>query len=141
MSTTSEEVARLKSEIEFLHLRRGQLCIERDRAREALEAVRGCGILPISVARIVDAALEGQSQLRVTQLQTQAKVYKGDVDPEDWVVWAIGDDGDIIVSVFAGDDAEGRALEYAGAKYAGFMVLPKDTPRPNLRLVKREDAP
>jgi hypothetical protein len=77
----------------------------------------------------------------VRQISTQAKVYKGDVDPEDWVVWAIGDDGDIVVSVFAGDDAEGRALEYASAKYVGFTVLPKDTPRPNLRLVKREDTP
>jgi hypothetical protein len=30
------ENARLKSEVEFLHLRRGQLVIERDKAREVL---------------------------------------------------------------------------------------------------------
>jgi hypothetical protein len=74
----------------------------------------------------------------MTQLPTQAKVYQGDVRADDWVVWAIGDDGDIVTSVFSGFDAEVRAMEYAGAKYAGFTVLPKEVPRPNLRLVKLE---
>jgi len=36
LSEMDAENKRLKSEVEFLHLRRGQLVIERDKAREAL---------------------------------------------------------------------------------------------------------
>jgi hypothetical protein len=74
----------------------------------------------------------------VKQLPTQAKIYKGDVEADDWVVWAIGDDGDIVVTVFSGEQAEVRALEYASAKYAGFTVLPEGKQRPNLRIVRQE---
>lgn len=70
----------------------------------------------------------------VKKVQRQAKLYKGDVSPDDWVVWVLGDDGDIVTTVFAGYDAEDRALEYATSKYDSVERL-RDHEKPPLRLV------
>lgn len=72
------------------------------------------------------------------RIDTPAKVYQGDVYPDDWVVWATGDDGEIVTSVFSGCDAEGRAMEYAAWKYASVKRLDPGAPqrpRPQLRVV------
>lgn len=56
----------------------------------------------------------------MNKLDAIAEVYKGDVNPDDWVVWAsdLNGDGEIVVAIFAGVDAEVRAVEYAEAKFA-----------------------
>jgi hypothetical protein len=72
------------------------------------------------------------------RLDATAKVYQGDVCPDDWVVWAIGDDGEIVTSVFSGSDAEARATEYAALRYASVELLAPEAPpppRPQLRVV------
>ncbi len=53
------------------------------------------------------------------KLNTIAEVYKGDVNPDDWVVWALDPSGDggMYVTVFSGIDAERRATEYARAHF------------------------
>lgn len=69
------------------------------------------------------------------RIDTPAKVYQGDVYPDDWVVWATGDDAEIITSVFSGFDAEARAMEYAAWKYASVRRLdPEAQPRPRVQL-------
>ena len=59
----------------------------------------------------------------VQRIKTNAEVYKGDVDPNDWVVWSLDESGDggIFTSIFSGPDAEQRAIEYARLKYAEFQ--------------------
>jgi len=56
------------------------------------------------------------------KLQAIADVYKGDVDPDDWVVWVSNVDGDggLSLAIFSGSDAEERAVEYAETKFVGF---------------------
>ena len=46
------ENKRLKSEVEFLHLRRGQLVIERDKAREALADLTSWFTLPMISGKV-----------------------------------------------------------------------------------------
>jgi hypothetical protein len=68
LSEMDAENKRLKSEVEFLHLRRGQLVIERDKAREALnETIIDLNVysdIGIIRARTIErrAALEQQQQ-------------------------------------------------------------------------------
>ena len=69
------------------------------------------------------------------RIDTPAKVYRGDVYPDDWVVWALGDDGEIVTSVFSGSDAEARAMEYATEKYASAVVDHAHQPPPALRVI------
>jgi hypothetical protein len=58
------------------------------------------------------------------RLNTIAEVYLGDVDPQDWVVWALDPSGDggIFATVFSGPYAERRAIEYARAKFREFRL-------------------
>lgn len=58
----------------------------------------------------------------MTRIEATAKVYQGDVYPDDWVVWATDDDGEIITSVFSGSDAEARAMQYAAWRYASVKL-------------------
>jgi hypothetical protein len=53
-----------------------------------------------------------------------ATVYKGDTDPEDWVVESIDSTGDggIFITAFSGPLAKERALEYAMEKYSGLQL-------------------
>jgi len=55
-------------------------------------------------------------------LSTTAEIYKGDVDPDDWVVWALDPTGDggMLATIFSGPYAEQRAIEYARVKFRGF---------------------
>lgn len=54
------------------------------------------------------------------KVDAAAEIYKGDVNPSDWVVWSLdaSGDGGIFTTVFSGPCAEQRASEYARAKYA-----------------------
>lgn len=60
----------------------------------------------------------------IARVGAVATVYKGDVDPEDWVVEAIDSSGDggIYVTVFSGPLARERAVEYAREKYSGLRL-------------------
>lgn len=65
---------------------------------------------------------------KMKKLGAKAEVYKGDIDPSDWVVWALDpdDDGGMLVAIFSGPDAENRALEYAEAKFASVLLHKPD---------------
>ena len=52
LSEMDAEIKRLKSEVEFLHLRRGQLVIERDKAREALADLTSWFTLPMISGKV-----------------------------------------------------------------------------------------
>jgi hypothetical protein len=71
----------------------------------------------------------------MNRIEAKAKVYQGDVYPDDWVVWATDDDGEIITTVFSGSDAEARAMEYAAWRYVSVRRLdPETPPRPRVQL-------
>lgn len=64
----------------------------------------------------------------VRRVAAFAIVYKGYVGEEDWVVETLDSHGDggIYVTVFAGPQAQERALEYAEEKYSGVEVRSPD---------------
>lgn len=66
----------------------------------------------------------------VRRVAAFAIVYKGYVGEEDWVVETLNSHGDggIYVTVFAGPQAQERALEYAEEKYSGVEVRTPDRP-------------
>lgn len=66
----------------------------------------------------------------VRRVAAFAIVYKGYVGEEDWVVETLDSHGDggIYVTVFAGPQAQERALEYAEEKYSGVEVRSPDRP-------------
>ena len=66
----------------------------------------------------------------VQRVAAFAIVYKGFVGEEDWVVETLDSrgDGGIYVTVFAGPQAQERALEYAEEKYSGVEVRSPDRP-------------
>jgi hypothetical protein len=66
----------------------------------------------------------------VSRVAAFAIVYKGYVGEDDWVVETLDSHGDggIYVTVFAGPQAQERALEYAEEKYSGVEVRDPDRP-------------
>lgn len=70
--------------------------------------------------------IRGFSVMR--KIETCAEVYKGDVNPDDWVVWSldVSGDGGIFSTIFSGPCARERAVEYANQKYAEFRLRDPD---------------
>lgn len=60
----------------------------------------------------------------LTRVAALATIYQGDMQPDDWCVSTLhaGGDGGIYVTIFSGPEARERALEYATAKYSGFVL-------------------
>ena len=61
------------------------------------------------------------------RVHTRAEIYQDDPQPGDCMVWSLDKSGDggIYCVIFAGPEAEARAVEYAKAKYDETIVKSK----------------
>lgn len=73
------------------------------------------------------------------KIEEEAVVYPCQACPGNWVVEAVDwlGDGGVFTTVFAGPDAESRAVEYAQMKFREFR---QHAPRPQPYLAYRADA-
>ena len=71
------------------------------------------------------------------ELRKEAKVFEDRINPGDWRVETIDDDGGIEVAIFGGPNARERALRYAEREYGEFDDGGRHDPDGKSRLLLR----